>query len=99
MSVSGNTVSNCSDPLGIEVGLAPLGCILNIDEEIIGKVFLCKTSEDQTSGQITWTNVGVYFDGRPQEIPYTGTISACPNDSSCGGPITDQGVQTTWGPI
>lgn len=80
--------SECADPvfaelcnvddldLGLEVGLAPLGCVKDVDGNVTGKVFLCKTV-DENDGSVTWQNVLVNLAGGAPVEGYTGPYTAC----------------------
>ena len=79
--------SDCTDPvhasvcnwdemeLGIEAGLAPLGCVRDGQGNVTGKVFLCKTMDEET-GAVTWQNFLVSLTGGAP-TPYTGPFEDC----------------------
>ena len=65
----------CSQDLGIEASLAPLGCIYGTNGDFLGKVFVCKIIDEKT-GDTTYSKVAQFTDGTEIQN-YTGTWSNC----------------------
>lgn len=79
-------ISTCAAPVfvevcnptqvGIELGFAPLGCVVDGDGNITAKVFMCKTAEDVVGAAPSFNMVSVALDGTVTN-PYTGTWVDC----------------------
>lgn len=79
-------VSSCAEPVfvevcnptqvGIEIGFAPLGCLVDGAGDITGKVFMCKTTNDEVGATPTFNMVAVALDGTVTN-PYTGAWVDC----------------------
>ena len=70
-------VEICPQSIGIETALAELGCILGDEGQIIGKVMLCKITEELT-GVETIKVTAYYTDGTIEEN-YSGPWGVCEN--------------------
>lgn len=62
-------------PLGIEAGVAPVGCVEDDDGNVTGLVFLCKKTDEET-GVNTISNILLNIDGSIVD-PYTGAWKTC----------------------
>lgn len=92
MSMTGSTNSFCPNlDVGIESALAPLGCIFNDQGDIIGKVFVCKKTEDAIDATPQYELIAYFNDGSDPIAPYTGTwkdCNYCPTDDMPSGFVT-----------
>jgi hypothetical protein len=96
--------SSCAAPLfvevcnptqvGIEVGFAPLGCVLDGAGALAAKVFMCKSVDDVPGAAPTFNMVSVAVDGAVTN-PYTGPWVDCSALDACT-PLTVRGVSAAW---
>lgn len=83
-------------PVGIETSMAELGCIVDSEGTVIGKVILCKITDEETLAE-TVMMTAYYEDGTVVE-EYTGPWEVCKQDFCVSeeklGVITDLNLLT-----
>lgn len=67
-------------PIAIESSLAPLGCIYDPEDNLLGKVLVCKIVDSE--GIVSYTQTAYYINGTVVEN-YTGTWSECSTSEKC----------------
>jgi hypothetical protein len=97
-------VSTCADPInvnvcnptqvGIESSFAPLGCTVDGDGVLTGKVFLCKVTDDTVGATPSFDKVHVSIDGSVT-MSYTGSWVDCSVLDACD-PIESRGLVPSW---
>lgn len=86
-------VCNLDDiQIGIEAGLAPVGCVKDASGTVVSKVFLCKIV-DEATGATTFSYLLANSDGTVVEN-YSGVWEDCSSECEIN---TAQGVLTAWG--
>lgn len=78
----------------VETALAELGCIVGADGQLIGKVFICKITDEITGNETTV--LSAYYEDGTVVNPYSGPWSVCQPDVCVGeafiGVITDLSI-------
>jgi hypothetical protein len=80
---------------GLEIGFAPLGCVLDAAGVLTAKVFVCKSADDVAGATPTFSMVSVATDGTVTPN-YTGAWIDCSAIDKCP-PATPLGVLLAWG--
>lgn len=70
----------------VELSLAPLGCIYDDELNLVGKVFVCKTLDEDSN--ILFVRTAYYLDGTVVEN-YTGSWSQCLSVDRCSDDFGD----------
>lgn len=93
------TVTNWDDmPLGIEASLAPVGCVYDVNGNLVGKVFISKVTDEETQ---TETNVLQYLDRTtgtivPYDVGTHGQWSECQKQDLA---LEQDAIVANWLPI
>lgn len=89
-------VELCPNSIGIETAMAELGCIVDDDGEIIGKVMLCKITDEEDGSEIIKQTA--YFEDGTIIQDYSGPWAVCAPDVCVPEPflgvITDLSLLT-----
>ena len=80
-----------TDPVGIETGIAPVGCIQDDAGIIIGKVFLCKTTDEAT---LAVSYEQLYIGQGVAPIPYDPVVHGDWGDCEAGEISTTVSIES-----